>query len=637
MKRKIVTGVSLAAVIALSGCGGGSSSSESAVTTLTGQFIDSPVAGLNYSCTMGGEGVTDSNGAFTCNVGDTITFALGNLILGSAAVASVISPRTLYPDNDEMAINVAQILQTLDSDNNASNGIVIDETMLDALQDANTTLDAADFESVAASYIGTVLVGEAEAEEHLNNTLFDLYEPSVPVGDAGSTNVVIFQEYNEDFCSNLETALINLDIDGFGSYETFTAQGGELSVVYSSGVQSTCTEYADADTCQIVNQQLAEEGSCVMTVVIPEAATTETIVDDGGGQTAPSGTILWSHTVESGTVDLMNVDAAGMVHFQNLGDHQLIALESTGSEAWVLPYSANYASFANDSQNNLLYVNDDTNGQMAKVVSDGTKTVVGISGAPASNTKIVTDESDNIYYTASGTLYSVTADGNQRWSLTPENYTTESFVWSNVLIGKLNDNSLLLTQNGKAVFIVNENGVVTSHYMLPEEMGYYAIDKSGNFYYTSTDNTLRVRGVDGALNAEVVLPFAISDTMPQIVFGAPMFLVTENGQMIHGSDDKIVVMNISDGSVAWTQSLSSDPDIFALSPDEQTLYIAQKNKLHAFSMQTGTELWTVDLRFGTNLLGLPIRMVVAPSGVIYVSLNIDVSSVTADMIVAINP
>ena len=69
-------------MILLNGCGGsggGTVSSAGGATggigggtaTVTGQFIDTYVEGLSYTCSSGTTGVTNSAGEYTCNVGDT--------------------------------------------------------------------------------------------------------------------------------------------------------------------------------------------------------------------------------------------------------------------------------------------------------------------------------------------------------------------------------------------------------------------------------------------------------------------------------------------------------------------------------------------------------------------------------------
>jgi hypothetical protein len=93
--------------------------------TLSGIFIDAPVSGLAYSTTSGVTGVTDAAGTFRYNAGDTITFSLGTLVLGSSMATPLVSPFDIASGNTNKLTNLLVLLQSLDSDGNAANGITI--------------------------------------------------------------------------------------------------------------------------------------------------------------------------------------------------------------------------------------------------------------------------------------------------------------------------------------------------------------------------------------------------------------------------------------------------------------------------------------------------------------------------------
>lgn len=109
----------------LSGCDGNSSSSSA--TANTGIFVDSPVEGLNYKTTTL-NGVTGPNGEFQYHPGEIVTFSIGDVVLGSVAGASVITPLHLgasFSVTDSAATNISRLLQSLDVDGNLDNGINI--------------------------------------------------------------------------------------------------------------------------------------------------------------------------------------------------------------------------------------------------------------------------------------------------------------------------------------------------------------------------------------------------------------------------------------------------------------------------------------------------------------------------------
>ena len=177
--KRLVSLLFLGTFLLLTACGGGggSSSSGTPVTgTVTGQFIDAAVAGLSYSCSSGKSGVTDTNGRYTCDQGDTVTFSINGFVIGSATASDVITPDSLTSDTAQ-ALNVAQLLQTLDADGDPSNGISIAQsgTQYDAMATMasdNVSLAQGDFDTTAAAYLGvTNLVDETTAQAHLNDSI----------------------------------------------------------------------------------------------------------------------------------------------------------------------------------------------------------------------------------------------------------------------------------------------------------------------------------------------------------------------------------------------------------------------------------------------------------------------------------
>lgn len=121
-----------ALVLLLSACGGGGSSSggggggsspasSTTPTVRTGSFIDAPVKGLTYRTTTQ-SGVTDTQGIFKYISGEMVEFYLGNVKLGEALGASELYPSSIA-SQASYEIKIAQLLQSLDIDNDLSNGI----------------------------------------------------------------------------------------------------------------------------------------------------------------------------------------------------------------------------------------------------------------------------------------------------------------------------------------------------------------------------------------------------------------------------------------------------------------------------------------------------------------------------------
>jgi hypothetical protein len=92
---------------------------ETFIVTGQGSFADTPVQGLGYAS---GEltGVTDSQGGFRYERGKQVQFAIGDIVLGEPVSGeATITPVDLAPSgtaNSTAAVNIARLLQSLDSD-----------------------------------------------------------------------------------------------------------------------------------------------------------------------------------------------------------------------------------------------------------------------------------------------------------------------------------------------------------------------------------------------------------------------------------------------------------------------------------------------------------------------------------------
>jgi hypothetical protein len=121
-KMKVaLTAVPVIAVILLSGCTKGSSSSVSSGATyspLTGVFSDAPVAGLTYKTSSGAAGTTDAQGRFNYASGDSVTFSVGGMLVGTAAphlTAAGNAPVTPGDLGTSSVSTIGQLLGTLNS------------------------------------------------------------------------------------------------------------------------------------------------------------------------------------------------------------------------------------------------------------------------------------------------------------------------------------------------------------------------------------------------------------------------------------------------------------------------------------------------------------------------------------------
>ena len=167
---KLLAGVA-ALMAALSGC------TDSSLSQSQGIFLDSAVGGVSYSGDNSSSGVTSDTGTFSFYPGEKITFSVGAMTLGTATGSSVVTPSSFESTVDSLGDHskrVLRALQTLDSDNDPSNGISITASARASITSKThlaTATDAALLSAVQQAKPGVALKDEALALEHFAETL----------------------------------------------------------------------------------------------------------------------------------------------------------------------------------------------------------------------------------------------------------------------------------------------------------------------------------------------------------------------------------------------------------------------------------------------------------------------------------
>lgn len=170
------------AALALAACGGGGGGGDGDPSgTATGTLTDAQVQGVSYSAAPSGiTGVTNAQGEYRYNPGDTVSFRLGTLSLGSVVASfanRVVTPIDLAGTNDDRLSNLLVLLQSLDADGDPANGIVIPSAAAAAVTtDIDLNAEPADFASastnpalqaaMSAGGITTPIRSVEDAQEH---------------------------------------------------------------------------------------------------------------------------------------------------------------------------------------------------------------------------------------------------------------------------------------------------------------------------------------------------------------------------------------------------------------------------------------------------------------------------------------
>ncbi|WP_077288152.1 DUF6402 family protein [Cognaticolwellia aestuarii] len=176
---------------------------------LNGRFIDSLVDGLSYK-TESYEGVT-IDGTFKYQQGETITFNVAGLDIGTVHGSSLITP--LDFDNP---LNLGRILQTLDDDANTDNGIYINEAIQNSQQltgEGSVYIEALDenqseiLDLTGLTSAGTrSLVSKNDAQEHLYRNIAYAKIAQYVTNDAPyEASTQLNHGYNQPYSSELRS------------------------------------------------------------------------------------------------------------------------------------------------------------------------------------------------------------------------------------------------------------------------------------------------------------------------------------------------------------------------------------------------------------------------------------------------
>ena len=158
---------------------------DAIASTNIGTLVDSSVKGVRYTSTNGISGTTRSNGTFIRLPDDTVTFTIGNTVLGSISRNGAAGNEFIFPQDlagvarsNVTDVRVTRIARSLDDDLDASNGIQISDAAHAAITrniNIQTTNDAQIRNAVRDLYPGRNLISAQQAQAHLLETtkLFD--------------------------------------------------------------------------------------------------------------------------------------------------------------------------------------------------------------------------------------------------------------------------------------------------------------------------------------------------------------------------------------------------------------------------------------------------------------------------------
>jgi len=232
----------------------GTDSSSAPVTAavLTGRFVDSPVAGLQYA-TASQSGVTDANGSFSYLAGEQVTFSIGDINFPATPASPTVTPLDVFSTTEignTGVMNMARLLQSLDTDGNPDNGITISPDAGASATGLSVDFNSASFDSQVINLVAnsgsstTALIDGETALDHFQETLFQegiSERPTVadttPADTASNptTNPLVGTTATfSNFTHNIGGTLTLLD-DRTIQITNFTYDGGGPAVYFYTG------------------------------------------------------------------------------------------------------------------------------------------------------------------------------------------------------------------------------------------------------------------------------------------------------------------------------------------------------------------------------------------------------------------
>lgn len=389
----------VALVMGISACGGGGGGSTSGTTNYTlssGILTDDPVEGVAYLTSTGVSGVTGAGGTYNFNVGDTVEFKLGNLVLGNVTATGIVTPIELAAGNSNRLTNLLVLLQSLDVDGNPANGISIPPLAAAAITTAiDLTVAPASFNTTAlqaamdAGGITAPIVTEAEAGASFLAQGMTLLSSniwvSLPAANTGGRTILLRFAANGDYLhgeagANVGSGTAGVE-QGSASLPSFDTHGYKFaaSAVVDTNDQWGLSHPLPCDRLRSVGDQLiATEGTTADGGVTCTENTNATISKAGND---PAGIVgVWA--LGSATV----INTQHLAFFSNgkflmvdpIGDTAIPSCGGPGVESGSYTYNGNTLTVSNFDY--------DTNGCAG--LKDGTVSpsltfIIGTDGATA--------------------------------------------------------------------------------------------------------------------------------------------------------------------------------------------------------------------------------------------------------------
>ncbi|NRA82505.1 MAG: retention module-containing protein [Gammaproteobacteria bacterium] len=198
----------------------------------TATVIDGIIAGLEYTTSSGVSGLTTDQGTFEFNPGDVVTFNIGNVVIGDIDMSQITDGQVFLQDiaatnrsdmTSQYVENMAVLLQSLDNNGDAYDGIVITESIRAAFSDNDfdlASISEQQLQAIIFEETGSEAITDDAAMVHVadmlqeyagitvdstDSEIFDWLSDDVLASDAPIDHVLAEQQDSEYDLGNLLT------------------------------------------------------------------------------------------------------------------------------------------------------------------------------------------------------------------------------------------------------------------------------------------------------------------------------------------------------------------------------------------------------------------------------------------------
>lgn len=233
MNSKLLTALIVMSTIVVSCKNDSGGSSSNSKSQISGNFIDSAVKGLEYK-SGSLSGVTDSSGKYLCNSGETVTFYVNDIEVGSANCAKSLTPVSITDSStftDTKAQNLAFLLQSMDT-------TPLDGIDITSSKSSITAIDLSDDAAISSIVSGMPNSGltRAEAVNHMKAFSGNISEFDIEATCEDSASDPNYSGDCDDFefLGKFDGTVFTIDIDGYSKTSDSSANAPSTGMTGTS-------------------------------------------------------------------------------------------------------------------------------------------------------------------------------------------------------------------------------------------------------------------------------------------------------------------------------------------------------------------------------------------------------------------